>query len=1429
MASASSTSSAETLLAWDQATASPAPDIFLQRLDGQGQPLGNPANLTNHPASQAFAALAAGQNGYLSVWRDSRNEASSGYDIYGQLLTASAAPTGSLVAISTAALTQTHPAVAYNSQQDNYLVVWDDNRAGNNVDIYGQIVNSSGTLGGSFSLSVTASQDYPDVAYNSDQNNYLAVWEDNRTSGSDDIYGQVISADGSLIGSSFAVAAASSNQYDPVVAYHPASQIYLVAWWDNRNGNYDIYGQIISTTGVLSGSNFAISNPSGTGNHQEYPEVVALPGGSPGQFLLVWQDKRSGDWDIYGQRVSSAGLLLDEIDTIADETSPTNNFIFDNSGDYTELPVVAYNTTAAIALAAWNNRADGGVYLRRYTPTTPPTGTARFSAAPTSGVVPLTVTFTDTSSGTIATRTWNFGDGITTTVTSSAPLSHTYITTGTFTVVLTVTNPAGSVITSTLITVTEQTTPSLTADFESLDLAVDPTFWVDQHADTTSRDDFETLWAGDTRALGTVYSNTTNTVYSHYAIPGWAAWNNYDYSGRLKMSDPGGGIGLSFYSRLPAGEQKTYVLRRYAGTAESASFHLTAFATSLKGDTQLEFTPQANTWYRFRVQAVTLANRVTLRARVWLDGQAEPATWQADAYDDSASRIPAGAMGVRTFGPGSKYFDDLVVTPLGIQADFTVSAQSGLAPFTPTFTATPLGQVLTYTWNFGDGSALLTASIVTASHTYSEAGSYTVSLTVQGPAGSNTLTRPGYIIASDLNTSLRGYWKLDESGGLRLDSSPYGNHLTQTNTVGYTAGKVGQAADFERSNNQYLSISHSLQSGLALTGSLTLAGWVKLESLNANDFMIVASKYDTNANNRGYRLDIDNTGLWRLVASGDGTFSGNYTLAATTPLTISTWIHLAAVFDSQTQTMALYRDGTLAATRSITYNTVYPSTAPFMLGANPSSGSPTQFYDGLLDEWRVYARPLSQAEIQALQATTPPTVTFSANPLTGTVPLTVSFSNTTGSGATYIWNFGDGLTSTLINPTHAYTQAGVYTVSLTAVGAGGPATLTKTNYITASPAGVMVDFSAFPLSGPMPLLVQFLNNTSGASSYAWSFGDGITSTLPSPTHTYTAVGVYTVTLSASNGTLSDTLTRTNYLTVTSPFTQNWTLITPTVSPPIIGEHSMAYDSFRSRVVLYGGNGAGWPYASTTWEFDGSNWFTMTTVVSPTARYGAAMAYDSVRQMMILFGGSDANDLALNQTWQYTTSAWSQVTIAGSVPTSRTYASMAAGPNGQVYLFGGNSSGSYSNDLWQYDNGAWTQIPITGTVPAARTLAAMTYDSPNNRLLLFGGRSVTGTILADLWVLSPITATTWTLLTPSGGPPGRMAHSLTYNSATNSVVLAGGTTNNGDTLLGDIWHYYQNGWSQVYPSTPLPPRAYHQTVYGNNTLILFSNGEVWKYE
>ncbi|HPP77109.1 PKD domain-containing protein, partial [Methanospirillum sp.] len=161
---------------------------------------------------------------------------------------------------------------------------------------------------------------------------------------------------------------------------------------------------------------------------------------------------------------------------------------------------------------------------------------------------------------------------------------------------------------------------------------------------------------------------------------------------------------------------------------------------------------------------------------------------------------------------------------------------------------------------------------------------------------------------------------------------------------------------------------------------------------------------------------------------------------------------------------------------------------------------------------------------------------FTATPTSGPAPLTVQFTDTsTTEWSTWTWDFGDGGTSVIKNPSHVYETAGTYTVKMTVGSMSGSTTVTKDNYITVTQAGgIVANFTATPTSGTAPLTVQFTDTSTGnPTMWAWDFGDGTTEgMLANPSHTYQNPGTYTVKLTASSATGgSSTKIKEGYITV----------------------------------------------------------------------------------------------------------------------------------------------------------------------------------------------------------------------------------------------------------------------------------------------------------
>jgi len=176
-----------------------------------------------------------------------------------------------------------------------------------------------------------------------------------------------------------------------------------------------------------------------------------------------------------------------------------------------------------------------------------------------------------------------------------------------------------------------------------------------------------------------------------------------------------------------------------------------------------------------------------------------------------------------------------------------------------------------------------------------------------------------------------------------------------------------------------------------------------------------------------------------------------------------------------------------------------------------------------------------------ISAYSPPIAAFTSSATAGASPLSVTFTDqTTGAPTGWLWDFGDGTTSTEQNPVHIFTASGssttTYTINLTATNMAGSNTISKTDYITLYSTTPVVSFTGSPrVSGAVPLNVQFKDtSTLAPTSWLWDFGDGTTSTEQNPVHTYSDFGSYPVTLTATNAIGSSTELKTGYINIVTP-------------------------------------------------------------------------------------------------------------------------------------------------------------------------------------------------------------------------------------------------------------------------------------------------------
>jgi hypothetical protein len=335
-------------------------DIYGQFRSADGAALNFEFVISNGTGTQQQVAVAFDTTNrrFLVVWRDGRNALATGEDIYGQILSDDGFPSGNNFAISNAAGDQVTPSVAFDTINQRFLVTWEDGRTIGTTgqDIYGQLIYANGSLpGGNFFISTAAGdQIAPSVGYDTIKERFLVVWQDDRnavTTGQD-IYGQLINADGSLSGDVVVISDATGDQVAPFVAYGTINQRFLVVWQDGRNAGTtgeNIYGRTFKPNGSLSGDDIVISDAAG---NQVAPSVAYDVVNQ--RFLVVWRDGRTSGTtgeDIYGQFVNADGSLY--------QTVSNDNFVISEALTDQDFPSAIFNSNCANYLVTFQTEETG--------------------------------------------------------------------------------------------------------------------------------------------------------------------------------------------------------------------------------------------------------------------------------------------------------------------------------------------------------------------------------------------------------------------------------------------------------------------------------------------------------------------------------------------------------------------------------------------------------------------------------------------------------------------------------------------------------------------------------------------------------------------------------------------------------------------------------------------------------------------------------------------------------------------------------------------------------------------------------------------------------------------------------------------------------------------------------------------------------------
>ena len=208
--------------------------------------------------------------------------------------------------ICTEAHTQEYPAITSDGS-GGAIITWDDSRDGN-FNIYAQRINSSGAAlwaADGVAVCTQASNQYFASITSDGSSGAIITWQDDRN-GNPTIYAQRIDQTGAIVWTGYpdgvAISTLSSGQWAPTITGDGGGGA-IITWFDYRNGNNDIYAKRINASGVVqwTANGLAVCTQA---SHQYYPTITS---DGSGGAIISWYDDRTGNQDIYAQRIDASG------------------------------------------------------------------------------------------------------------------------------------------------------------------------------------------------------------------------------------------------------------------------------------------------------------------------------------------------------------------------------------------------------------------------------------------------------------------------------------------------------------------------------------------------------------------------------------------------------------------------------------------------------------------------------------------------------------------------------------------------------------------------------------------------------------------------------------------------------------------------------------------------------------------------------------------------------------------------------------------------------------------------------------------------------------------------------------------------------------------------------------------------------------------